>query len=90
MTAANAQDGLTRLLDNCKDAGQRLRRVHLPRMALTAQDDVGRFEAANSFQRYMVEWLDEDFEPRNQAAENGSNFARTRSLAIDRVVYEIN
>ena len=37
-----------------------------------------------------MEWLDEDFEPRNQSSENGPNFTRARSLTIDGVVDEIN
>ena len=72
------------------DAGQRLGRVHLPRMTLTTQDDVRRLQTANSFERDVMEWLDEDFEPRNQSAENSPNFARARSLTIDGVVDEID
>jgi hypothetical protein len=37
-----------------------------------------------------VEWFDENFEPGNEPAENGPNFARACSLAVDGVVYEIN
>ena len=59
-------------------------------MTLTAQDDVRRPETANSFQRDVMEWLDEDFEPGNQPSENGPNFARARPLAIDGVVDEID
>ena len=59
-------------------------------MTLTTQDDVRRAEASNSFQGYVVEWLDEDFEPGNQTAQNSADFARARSLTIDGVVYEID
>ena len=78
------------MFDDGVDSGQRLRRVHLPWMTLTAQDDVRWTEAPNSFQSYVVEWLDEDFEPGNQSSKNGPNFARARSLAIDGVVDEID
>lgn len=90
MTTADAQNRLTRLLDNCEDARQRFGRVRLPWMTLTAQDDVRRFEASNSFQRHVVEWLDEDFDPWNESAKNSPNFARACSLAVDGVVYEID
>ena len=90
MTTTNPEDGLARLLDYGNDASQRLRRVHLPWMTLAAQDDVRWAQAPNAFQRDIVEWLDEDFEPGNQATKYGPNFARTRSLAIDGVVYKIN
>ena len=59
-------------------------------MTLAAQDDVRWTEAANSFQRNVVERLNEDFESGNESAENSPNFARARSLAVDGVVYEIN
>ena len=90
MTTANAEDRLTRLLDHSKHTRQRLRRVHLPRMTLSAQNDVRGTKAANSFERNVVKWLDEDFESGNQSAENSPNFARARSLTVDRVVDEIN
>ena len=59
-------------------------------MALAAQDDVRWFETSNPLQRNVVEWLNENFEPGNQSAENSPNFARARSLAVDGVVYEID
>jgi hypothetical protein len=59
-------------------------------VTLTAENDVGWFQASNTFEGDVVEWLDEDFDPGNESAENGPNFARARSLAVDRVVYEID
>ena len=59
-------------------------------MTLTAENDVGWFQASNTFERDVVKWLDEDLDAGNESAENGPNFARARSLAVDRVVYEIN
>ena len=59
-------------------------------MTLPAQYDVRRPEASNSLQRDSVKWLDEDFEPGNQTAQDSANFPRARSLAIDGVVYEID
>jgi hypothetical protein len=59
-------------------------------MTLPAQDDVGWTKAPNSFEGNVVKRLDEDFESGNQSAENGPDFARTRSLAVDGVVYEID
>ena len=86
MTTTDAENGLTRLLDNGEDAGQRLGCVHLPWMTLTAQNDVRWFETSNAFQRHVVERLDEDFESGNEPAKNGAHFARARSLAIDGIV----
>jgi hypothetical protein len=51
---------------------------------------VGWFQASNTFERDVVKWLDEDLDTGNESAENGPNFARARSLAVDRVVYEID
>ena len=90
MTTADSEDRLTRLLYNCEHAGQRFRRVHLPRMTLPAQYDVRRLQAAHSFERNLVEWLDENFEPGNEPAEHRPNFAWACSLAVDGVVYEVN
>ena len=59
-------------------------------MTLATEDDVRRSQTPNAFQRNVVEWLDQDFETGNEAAQNGPDFARARSLAIDGVVYEIN
>ena len=59
-------------------------------MTLPAQYDVRWLETANAFERHMVEWLDEDFEPWNQSTKNSPNFARARALAINGVVDEIN
>ena len=59
-------------------------------MTLTAENDVGWFQASNTFERDVVKWLDEDFDPGNEPAKNSANFARARSLAVDRVVYEID
>ena len=59
-------------------------------MTLTAENDVGWFQASNTFERDVVKWLDEDLDAWNESAENGPNFARARSLAVDRVVYEID
>src|ERR1043166_2908650 len=90
MTTTDSEYWLTRLLDHRKHAGQRLRRVHLPRMTLPAENDVRRFQTAHSFKRYMVKRFDEDFEPGNEPAEHRPNFARACSLAVDGVVYEVN
>jgi hypothetical protein len=59
-------------------------------MTLAAEDDVGWFETTHTFERDVVKWLDEDFDPGNESAKNSANFARARSLAVDRVVYEID
>ena len=59
-------------------------------MTLATEDDVRRFQTPNAFQRNVVERLDQDFETGNEPAENGPDFARARSLAIDSVVYEID
>ena len=59
-------------------------------MTLTAENDVGWFQTSNTFERDVVKWLDEYFDPGNESAKNGPNFARARSLAIDGVVYEID
>ena len=59
-------------------------------MTLAAEDDVRWFQAAHTFERNVVERLDENFEPWNQSAENSPNFARACSLAIDGVVDKID
>lgn len=59
-------------------------------MTLTAENDVGWFQTSYSFERDVVEWLDEDFDPGNESAKHRPNFARARSLAVDRIVYEID
>src|ERR1044072_3492079 len=46
--ATHTEDRLARLFDHVKDAGQRLARVVVPGMTLSAQDYVRRFELANS------------------------------------------
>lgn len=90
MTTTDAEDWLARLFDNSENARQRLRCVPLPRMTLAAEDDVGWTQTSNAFERNVMEWLDQDFETGNQSAKNSPDFTRARSLAIDRVVYEIN
>jgi hypothetical protein len=59
-------------------------------MTLTTENDVGWFQASNTFERDVVKWLDEDLDTGNKSAENRPNFARARSLAVDGVVYEID
>jgi hypothetical protein len=59
-------------------------------MTLTTENDVGWFQASNTFERDVVKWLDEDLDTGNESAENRPNFPRARSLAVDRVVYEID
>ena len=59
-------------------------------MTLPAQNDVRWFQTSHTFERNLVEWFDENFEPGNEPAENGPNFTRACSLAVDGVVYEID
>ena len=59
-------------------------------MTLAAENDVRWFQTAHSFERNVVEWLDENFEPWNESAENSADFARACSLAVDSVVDEID
>ena len=90
MTTADAEYRLTRLLDHRKHTRQRLGRVHLPRMTLATQNNVRWTKAANALERNVVKRFDEDLESGNQSAENSPDFARACSLAVDRVVYEID
>ena len=59
-------------------------------MTLAAENDVRRSQAANSFERDVMKWLDEDLEPGNQTAEHRANLARACALTIDCVVDEVN
>ena len=90
MTTADAENGLARLLYHGEHARERLRRVHLPWMTLTAENDVRWLKAANAFQRDVVKRLDEDFETGNKSAKNGAYFARTGSLGVDGVVDKVD
>src|SRR2546423_1653112 len=65
MTTTNAENRLARLLDYFKNSGERLRRVLIPRMTLSAQDDVRRAQTANSLERYAVERFSEDLDAGN-------------------------
>src|SRR4051794_38237539 len=90
MTSANAEDWLTRLFDDREDAGQRLRRVHLPWMTLTAENYVRWTKTANAFERYVLEWFDEDLEAGNQTPKHRANLPRARALTINCVVDQVN
>src|SRR5204863_7683934 len=65
MATTNAENRLARLLDYFKNSGERLRRVLIPRMTLSAQDDVRRAQTANSLERYAVERFCEDLDAGN-------------------------
>ena len=55
-------------------------------MTLTAQDYVRGTKTANTLERYVVEWFDEDLESGNQTAQHRANLAWAYSLTIDCVV----
>jgi hypothetical protein len=59
-------------------------------MTLPTENDVRRTQTANSLERHVLKGLDEDLEPGNQTAKHRANLAWTYTLAIDRVVYEVN
>src|SRR3954468_12339384 len=90
VTATYTEDRLARLFDDVEHSGQRPRRILIPRMTLPAQNDVRRTQTANSFERHVLKWLDEDLEPGNQTAKHRANLAGAYALAIDGVVDEVN
>jgi hypothetical protein len=87
---ADAQNRLARPLDHVKHSRQRLRRVLVPRMALSTQNDVRRLETADSLQRDAVKRFGEDLQTRNQTSEHRANLSRAGALAVNRVVDEVN
>src|SRR5678810_198320 len=83
MTTTHTENGLARLFDHIEDSGQRPRRILIPRMTLPAENDARRTQAANSLQRHVLKWLDEDFELGNQTAKHRANLAWAYALTID-------
>ena len=59
-------------------------------MTLPAEDDVRRTQTANSLERYVLKWLNENLEAGNQTAKHRANLAWACALTIDRVVDEVN
>ena len=59
-------------------------------MTLAAQDDVRWTQAANAFERNVLEWFDEDFEAGNQTTKHRANLAWACALTIDCVVDQVN
>src|SRR6266545_4988846 len=90
MPATNSEHGLRRFLDYFKNAGQRLRRVSVPRVTLTAENYVGRSKRLDAFKRNRVKRLGEYLHSFAHSTQNCSQLARASSLAIKRVVDEIN
>ena len=90
VAAADPEYRLARLFDYVEDTSQRFGRVVIPRMALSAQNDVRWTQAADAFERHAVKRFSEDFEAGNQTPQHRAQFARARTLTVDCVVYEVN
>src|ERR1043165_504422 len=88
--ATHAEYRLTRPLDHLKHASQRFRRVLIPRMTLSTQDDVRRLETADSLERNGMKRFGEDLEIGNQTAQHRANLSRAVAVSIDGVVDEVN
>src|SRR6185369_11065291 len=86
MTATDTKDRLARLFDHFENSGQRSGRILIPRMTLPAENDVRRTETANSLERHVLKWLNEDLEPGNQTAKHRANLAWADALTINSVV----
>ena len=59
-------------------------------MTLAAQDYVRGTKTANTLERYVVEWFDEDLDPGYQTAKHRTNLAWAYALTIDCVVDQVN
>ena len=59
-------------------------------MTLTTQDYVRGAQAANAFERNVLEWFDEDLEAGNQTTKHRANLAWACALTIDCVVDQVN
>ena len=59
-------------------------------MALPAENDVRRLQAANALERNVVEWFGEYFQAGNQTTKHRANLAWAYALTIDSVVDEVN
>ena len=59
-------------------------------MTLSAENYVRRTKTANSLERNLIEWLDKNFEFRDQTTKHRAHFSRACSLTIYRVVDEID
>jgi len=78
------------VFDDLENPCERLGRILVPRMTLTAQDYVRRAQTANSLERYALERFDEDLKAGNQAAEHRAKLARAGALTMDCVVDQVN
>ena len=90
MPTTQTKNRLARLLDHGIHAGQRFRGIHLPGMTLSAENYVRRTKTANSLERNLMEWLDKNFEFRDQTTKHRANLARACALTINCVVDQID
>ena len=86
VTATYPQDRLRGPVENFEDSGERLRRIALPRVALSAQDNVGRVEILDAIECDFRKRFSEDFKVGSHPFEGASKFARAGSLTIDCIV----
>ena len=90
MTATHTEDRLACVFDYFKHSRQRLRRVFVPGVTLTAEDYVRRAQAADPLQRYAVKRLSKDLKTGNQTTQHRANLAWAGALSIDCVVDQVN
>jgi len=90
MTPTDSENRLACVFDHVEYSSQRFRRVIVPGVALSAQNDVGGTKTTDPFERNAVKWFGEDFEAGNQSTQHRAQLARARTLTIDRVVYQVN
>src|SRR5712691_4740494 len=82
VTTANTQNRLIRRLDYLKHTCQRFRCILIPRLALTAQNNVGRLKCAYSVKRDFVKRLGENLDIRNETSQHTPQFTGVRPLTV--------
>src|SRR2546421_12516706 len=86
LTSADAEDWFRRAADDVEDSGQFFRRISVPGMALSAEDDVRRRKHFHELGRNVREPLRHYPQIRLDPFECRANLARAVADAFDGVV----